>query len=159
MEKDQIKWAKIQSALERLEKDQKWLGDALGIGKAAISNWRDRGHAPASRAKALASILRTSVDELLGYEEYIDAPKKHEKIPLSDEARELILCVTRLDSLGEIPRRMFELHKGLLLLSVASTELEDLLTGRKRLDEAEDLLNAPGVIAEGQRHAAKKQGS
>lgn len=44
--------------------------------------------------------------------------------PLSDEAKSLILCVERLDGLGDLARRTFVYHQGLLLLSSAAAELQ-----------------------------------
>lgn len=161
MEKPRISWKIIESALARLGKDQVWLGDRLGIGKNAVNNWKGRDNgAPAAYAPKLAPLLGISIGELLGSDDLIDVPKRHDKQPLSDEAQELISCVVRLDALGEIPRQMFVHHKGLLLLSVASAELQDLLTGRGRLGKIDQLL-APHVdTSEGQPHApsaAKKR--
>lgn len=156
MESKNISWDVIEARLKEIGKGPKWLADELGIGKQAVANWKPRGGAPASYAKDLATHLGISISELLGSDDLIDAPKRRDNQPLSNEARELISCVTRLDALGEIPRKMFEYHKGLLLLSVVSTELEDLLTGRKRLAKIDQALATRLETSGEPFHAGKK---
>lgn len=58
------------------------------------------------------------------------------KTVLSDEAKSLILCVERLDALGELAHKTFTYHTGLLLLSSAATELQ---TGSVRAQMLEQL--------------------
>lgn len=77
--------------------------------------------------------------------------------PLSDEARELILCVTRLDAAGQISRKTFRLHTGLLSLSAASTELQTGLARSNMLAEADRLLAARLEIPEGSNDREHKK--
>lgn len=59
---------------------------------------------------------------------------------LSIEARNLISCVARLDEIGEIARKSFILHTGLLQLSVAFAESQTGSTQARMLAEVEKLL-------------------
>lgn len=155
---NRVSWALIDSCLTKIGKDQVWLAGRLHIGRNAVTNWKNRGGAPASQAKALADVLGTSVDHLLGSNDPIKASITGVKEPLSDEARELILCVRLLDGRGEPLRKMFGLHKGLLLLSAASTESQDWPSdGSKRLAESERELLKQMDTARGQPNAGKKQ--
>jgi hypothetical protein len=61
---------------------------------------------------------------------------------LSDEARELILCVTRLDALGDLARKTFIWHTGLLQLSSAYAELQTLSARAQMLEETDRLMSA-----------------
>lgn len=61
---------------------------------------------------------------------------------LSDEARALILCVTRLDCLGEVAQKTFQLHTGLLQLSAAFTEFQTASARSQMLAEADRLLSS-----------------
>jgi hypothetical protein len=67
---------------------------------------------------------------------------------LSDEAKELILCVTRLDAVGEIARKTFSWHTGLLQLSAAFAEFQTRSARAQMLEETDRLMAAriePGV--------------
>ncbi|MBR8054182.1 hypothetical protein [Burkholderia vietnamiensis] len=59
---------------------------------------------------------------------------------LSDEAKSLISCVVRLDSVGEIARKSFILHTGLLQLSAAFTEFQTGSAQSQMLAEVDKLL-------------------
>lgn len=59
---------------------------------------------------------------------------------LSDEAKSLILCVRRLDSVGELARKTFLLHTGLLQLSAAFTEFQTGSAQSQMLAEVDKLL-------------------
>lgn len=59
--------------------------------------------------------------------------------PLSDEAKSLILCVERLDGLGDVARKTFIYHTGLLLLSSAAAELQTGLVQSQMLAELEQI--------------------
>lgn len=59
---------------------------------------------------------------------------------LSDEAKSLILCVQRLDGLGELARKTFTYHTGLLLLSSAAAELQTGSVRSQMLAQLESLL-------------------
>lgn len=65
METAKISWELIAEKLEHLGKKPAWLADQLGVGSNVTTNWKNRGGAPHSRAKALAMALRCSTDELL----------------------------------------------------------------------------------------------
>lgn len=60
--------------------------------------------------------------------------------PLSDEAKSLILCVERLDAIGDLARKTFALHQGLLLLSSVATELQTGSAQSQMLAEVDRLL-------------------
>ncbi|RQZ08931.1 hypothetical protein DF105_01110 [Burkholderia stagnalis] len=59
---------------------------------------------------------------------------------LSDEAKSLISCVVRLDSVGELARKSFLLHKGLLQLSAAFTEFQTGSAQSQMLADVDKLL-------------------
>ena len=59
------------------------------------------------------------------------------KSVLSDEAKSLILCVERLDGLGDLARKTFALHTGLLVLSSAAAGLHTDLVTSQMLAELE----------------------
>jgi hypothetical protein len=61
---------------------------------------------------------------------------------LSDEARELILCVTRLDAVGDLARKTFTWHTGLLQLSSAFAELQTRSARAQMLEETDRLMSA-----------------
>ncbi|MCW3586107.1 LexA family protein [Burkholderia cenocepacia] len=65
MESTKIPWDLIAQKLERLGKKPAWLAEQLGVGTNVTTNWKTRGGAPQNRAKALATVLRCSTDELL----------------------------------------------------------------------------------------------
>ena len=69
-----------------------------------------------------------------------DAANTRHDRPLSDEAKSLILCVERLDGIGEISRKTFAYHTGLLLLSSAAAELQTGAVRSQMLAEIERLL-------------------
>jgi hypothetical protein len=73
--------------------------------------------------------------------------------PLSDEAKSLILCVERLDGTGDLARKTFTLHQGLLLLSSAAAELQTGFVRSQMLADLEHQLGPtqsefPGVPSE-----------
>ncbi|MFM0044079.1 hypothetical protein [Paraburkholderia sediminicola] len=72
----------------------------------------------------------------LDHEWDIDSSISGHKSALSDEAKSLILCVERLDGLGDLAHKTFSYHTGLLLLSSAATELQ---TGSVRAQMLEQL--------------------
>lgn len=74
---------------------------------------------------------------------------------LSDEARELILCVTRLDAVGDLARKTFVWHTGLLQLSSAFTELQTRSARAQMLEEADRLMSAR--IEPGASHGKQKK--
>jgi hypothetical protein len=78
------------------------------------------------------------------------------KTRLSDEAKNLILCVERLDGAGDLARKTFTYHTGLLLLSSAATELQTGVVRSQMMDEVLRILgpahtNSPGATNERQR--------
>lgn len=157
MEPNKVNWNLIESYLAKNGKDQVWLAHKLDIGRNAVTNWKKRGGAPASQAKALAIALGAPVDELLGSNPPSKPSITEVNEPLSSEARELILCVRLLDGRGEVMRQMFAHHKGLLVLSAAAAESHDWPTdSSKRLAESERKLTEQLDTARGQQHAGKK---
>ncbi|BEH18887.1 hypothetical protein [Burkholderia pseudomallei] len=59
---------------------------------------------------------------------------------LSDEAKRLISCVVRLDSVGELARKTFLIHAGLLQLSAAFIEFQTGSAQSQMLAEIDELL-------------------
>ncbi len=59
---------------------------------------------------------------------------------LSDEAKSLISCVVRLDSVGEVAHKSFILHTGLLQLSAAFAEFQTGSAQSQMLAEVDKLL-------------------
>jgi hypothetical protein len=133
MKTRKIPWTAIGDRLVG-KRDQKWLGDQLQVGKNVISNWKARGGAPMENAPAIARAFEISVDELIG----LDSPNASitdRKARLSDEALDLILWVIQLDRLGDLARKTFSAHKGLLQLSAVASELHDLPRAQQSAEE------------------------
>lgn len=76
----------------------------------------------------------------LDHEHNVESSIKEDLSPLSDEAKSLILCVERLDGLGDLARKTFTLHQGLLLLSSAAAELQTGSVRSQMLAELEQHL-------------------
>lgn len=74
---------------------------------------------------------------------------------LSDEAKELIACVVRLDSVGDLARKTFLYTRGLLQLSSAYEELQTGSARSQMLAETDQLLNPRVDKAPGPRHERK----
>lgn len=66
MEKMNIPWPVIAQMLAEQGKTQAWLAVALRTGTNTVTNWKNRGGAPLSRARDIASALKCSTDDLLG---------------------------------------------------------------------------------------------
>ncbi len=78
---------------------------------------------------------------------------------LSDEAKNLILWIERLDALGDLARKTFAYHQGLLLLSSAATELQTGSARAQMLAELQHLLGPPSEPSGGiNERKPKKQG-
>jgi hypothetical protein len=137
MKTRKIPWESIGRRLGG-KRDQKWFGEQLGAEKNVVSNWKARGGVPMDYASAIAKIFETSIEELIGSETF-HAPNTDRKDRLSDEALDLILWVIQLDRLGELSRKTFIAHKGLLQLSAAAAELHDL---PRALQSAEEIARA-----------------
>lgn len=56
---------------------------------------------------------------------------------LSDEAKQLIECVRRIDGRSDVARKSFKLLTGLLLLSAKQTSVQDLSAGIDLVTQAE----------------------
>jgi hypothetical protein len=69
-----------------------------------------------------------------------ETQNKGQNRALSNEAKSLIVCVERLDVLGDLARKTFTYHTGLLLLSLASAELQTGAVRSQMLEEIERLL-------------------
>jgi hypothetical protein len=137
MKTRKIPWEAISQRLGG-KRDQKWFGEQLGAEKNVVSNWKARGGAPMEHAPAIAKIFGISVDELIGLDS-INAAITDRKGRLSDEALDLILWVIQLDRFGDLARKTFTAHKGLLQLSAAAAELHDL---PRALQSAEEIARA-----------------
>jgi hypothetical protein len=61
---------------------------------------------------------------------------------LSEEAKDLILCVAQLDTVGDLARQTFVYARGLLHLSSAFAELQTGVARSKMLAETERLLSS-----------------
>ena len=70
----------------------------------------------------------------------LDTSIKSPNSVLSDEAKSLILCVERLDSVGELARKTFLLHTGLLQVSAAFTEFQTGAAQSQMLAEVDKIL-------------------
>lgn len=77
--------------------------------------------------------------------------------PLSDEAKSLILCVARLDGIGEIARKAFGYHTGLLLLSSAAAELQTGSVRSQMLAEIERLFGPTQSESSEASHERKRR--
>ena len=70
----------------------------------------------------------------------MDTSNSDQNPALSDEAKSLILCVVRLDSVGELARKTFLLHTGLLQVSAAFTEFQTGAAQSQMLAEVDKIL-------------------
>lgn len=86
----------------------------------------------------------------------LDASISGEGNALSDEARQLILCVGQLDSVGDLARKTFIYARGLLQLSAAYEELQTGSARSQMLAETDQLLN-PRVDIPGSTHDRKRK--
>jgi hypothetical protein len=132
-----IPWEAIGNRLGG-KRDQKWFGEQLGAEKNVVSNWKARGGIPMEHVDAIAKIFGISIEELIGFDA-ANASNTDRKGRLSDEALDLILWVIQLDRLGDLARKTFSAHKGLLQLSAAAAELHDL---PRALQSAEEITRA-----------------
>lgn len=73
----------------------------------------------------------------LDHEWGVEPSIRGHKSALSDEAKSLILCVERLDGLGDLARKTFTYHTGLLLLSSASAALQTGSVQTQMLEQLE----------------------
>lgn len=117
-----ISWDKVSAYLTGT-RTQKWLGDELGVEKNVVANWKKRGHIPLNQVGHLSTLLDVPVQDLIT-DDSADSSNKTQKTLLSDAARNLILCVTRLDALGEKSQDFLEHHGALLALSERTMEAQ-----------------------------------
>jgi hypothetical protein len=76
--------------------------------------------------------------------------------PLSAEAKSLILCVERLDGLGELAHKTFAYHTGLLQVSAAAAELQTTSARAQMLEQIERTLS-PRFDIPGNQHGKQKK--
>jgi hypothetical protein len=138
MEKDDAKipWPAVDAQLKRIKRRAPWLAEELGVEKNAIYNWPKRGGVPMAYLPKLVSLFDISSDELLEAAA-AKSPKRSQNSALSDEARELIQCVVRLDAMGDLDRKTFVLHAALLELAKKAFVTHDLSAERDLLERAE----------------------
>ena len=108
-----IPWSRIDSYVSG-DRNQPWLARQLGVSKAAVTNWKARGGIPLEHASALSEIFDIPIAELMGVGEADKTSKRGPNRPLSDAAREAILCVVRLDAFDEESRDLLKHHASLL---------------------------------------------
>jgi hypothetical protein len=125
MRKKTIPWEFIERRLPDNVRGPTAIARELGIPERnTVGNWRQRG-APLDYAVGLAKLLRISPAEVLEAAEGDNSVKSGRNTALSTEALELIMWVARLDGLGELARKTFTAHAGLLALSEAAAKLQD----------------------------------
>lgn len=124
------------------------------VSETPMSNQQANGIIGPKGAKGIGDDIARRIELAYGKEEgWLDhewggEPAIKEAIsPLSDEAKSLILCVERLDSIGDLARKAFVYHQGILLLSSAAAELQTGLSRSQMLAELESKLGpAPSEI-------------
>lgn len=121
---------------EHPELDQIGLGRIAGVTKGTVNQWLD------GKIKSMKMGYAARIEKELGYRTAWlvmgdGTPMDRDKHLLSDEARDLIGCIVRLDGLGEAARKNFVLHTGLFLLSFPDERVEDAQAGRDLLNQAE----------------------
>jgi transcriptional regulator with XRE-family HTH domain len=127
----------------RRERDLSYqkIADACGVKWQTVQQWcQDEGSYPKiENLEPLASILETTPWYLLFGVDGTGTMSSEDsgKPSLSEEASDLIECITRLDGLGAAARKFFTLHTGLFLLSFPNGRIEDARAGRHLLDQAE----------------------
>lgn len=126
------------------------IADACSVKYQTVQQWaKDDGTYPKiENLEPLAGVLKTTPWFLLfGVHAAGESPNKGPLPILSDEADELIQCVLRLDGGDELSRKVFDAHKGLLLLALERKRPEDAQAG---LDLTAQIDQS---VAEGERHA------
>lgn len=111
------------------------IADLCDVSYQTVQQWAkdesEKGTLPRlEKLEALAGALKTTPWFLLfGIHASGEAPIRRQLTPLSDEAEELIECVRRLDKAGDLARKTFALHTGLLLLQLNEERREDAQAG------------------------------
>lgn len=118
-----IPWGRVEPYLSG-DRNQVWLGDRLGASKAAVTNWKARGHIPPGYASVLASEFGTTADELLGAENFNSSIRSQNR-SLSKTARDLIFSVIRLDAAGGQYSDVLSSHSQLLEFAEKSLPAQD----------------------------------
>jgi hypothetical protein len=108
-----IPWSKIDAYVTG-DRNQPWLAARLGVTKAAVTNWKSRGGIPLEHAPTLSGLFNIPLEELMGVSGVDNSLKRGPNRPLSDAAREAILCVVRLDSFDEESRDLLKHHASLM---------------------------------------------
>lgn len=135
-----IPWYRIETKMTG-HRNQPWLASQLGVSKAAVTNWKARGGIPLEHAPHISALLDIPLDDLMGVQDAFNSPKRAQKRHLSKEAERLILCVTRLDGLGEPAHKLFLNQLSLMEIAVSGWGVQDMDRGQMT-DEIEDLLTA-----------------
>ncbi|KAE8757339.1 hypothetical protein FSO04_24275 [Paraburkholderia madseniana] len=156
---------------------QEWLGNATGIGgQSAVSQYL-RGEIMLNFANLIkfCNVLGANPSDIsprLVHEHLGDpalkndlyartafathgsanSPIRRQNTPLSNEARELIGCVARLDGSSPLIGKTFRLATGLLLLSAKANETQDMRTTEEIIGDAERL--AADILSETQQPRA-----
>lgn len=129
------------------------IAEACSVTYQTVQQWcKDGGTYPKiENLEPLAGVLKTTPWYLLfGIHAGGESPIKDPFPALSDEANELIQCVIRLDALGDLARKAFVLHQGLLLLALDKKTQDDAQAG---LDLSHQTGDPAQLLAEGERHA------
>lgn len=81
----------ILDALDRLQKNQFWLAEAVGVSPQAVTKWIQTGQIRRENAKAVAEVLGLSIDTLLGHSKSDEAQIGQVVEALPDEHRQQVL--------------------------------------------------------------------
>jgi cob(I)alamin adenosyltransferase len=92
-------------------------------------------------------------------QEFVNSAIRGAKMPLSDEANELIQCVIRLDGLGDTARILFRAQAEILAVAASLSKAHDSLAIRENLDWAEEYLAERHRELEGTRNGPAKERS
>lgn len=129
------------------------LAEKCGVSYQTVQQWmKDDGTYPKiENLEPLAGALGTTPWYLLfGIHAGGEAPINDPFPSLSFEANELIQCVIRLDGLGDLARKAFVLHQGLLLLALDKKTQDHAQAG---LDLSHETGDPAQLLIEGERHA------
>lgn len=117
-----IPWERVEQYLTG-DRNQVWLGVRLGASKAAVTNWKARGHIPYGYAPILAMEFGVSTDELLGNGPANSGNRGHNRA-LSETAERLIFCVMHLDGAGGQFADILAHHEALLTFARESLRVQ-----------------------------------
>lgn len=153
-----IPWAHVEPRMTG-HRNQPWLAAQLGVTKAAVTNWKARGGIPLEHAPRISALFEIPLEDLMGLPDLANFANRGQNRPLSDAAREAILCVVRLDAYDDKSRDLLRHHVALLGFAEDSFAMQYSPHGFD-VAEVEKLLGARLIETGGiDEHRGRSKGS